>query len=263
MKILSGIFGVFLFVIPFLVYVISILRVIGFNDFIDTDYILVLLAMAIILIFIKNLIDKAENIETEYEYRQYLIKELESKESQDTDGDRIDKIEKEDTNENAEQVNEKCDSITINEQKKDDKKDIIALMLKNNDEITEYFKISKSQARSSFGLSVFFCILGIAPLAAGIYCIVVLKDISVSIISLVSGSISEFISATIFWLHNKSALQLNHYYDALHENEKFLSAVNIADKLSDEKREEILVEIIRKQISGTTPKIEKDNEKEK
>ena len=82
----------------------------------------------------------------------------------------------------------------------------------------------------------------------GIYGITILKDLSVSVISLVSGTVSELISGTIFWVHSKSALQLNHYYNALHENEKFLSAVNIADKLSDEKREEIYIEIIRTQI---------------
>lgn len=86
-------------------------------------------------------------------------------------------------------------------------------------------------------------------LGIAIYGIVILKNIAVSVISLVSGSISELISGTIFWVHNKSALQLNHYYDALHENEKFLSAIKIADKLSDEKREEVLIEIIHKQIS--------------
>ncbi len=173
------------------------------------------------------------------EYRQYLIEELANKKIGNT-------------NENN------CVS-TI----KNDNKDIIALMLKNNDEITEYFKISKNQARFSFLFSVIFCLVGIAFLAFGICGIVFLENASVSVISLIGGSLTEFISGTIFWLHNKSALQLNHYYDALHENEKFLSAVNIADKLSDEKREDILVEIIRKQISCTLPKIESDNDKEK
>ena len=59
----------------------------------------------------------------------------------------------------------------------------------------------------------------------------------------------------VLWIHNKSALQLNYYYDALHENEKFLSAINMADKLSKEKKEEMYIEIIRKQIAFH----EKDN----
>lgn len=163
------------------------------------------------------------------EYREYLLKEL-----------------KEDNLKNPAEDAPETENVTSG---KNEKKDIIALMLKNNDEINEYFRISKSQAKSSFWFSVISCIVGMAALGIAIYGIVILKNIAVSVINLVSGSISELISGTIFWVHNKSALQLNHYYNALHENEKFLSAINIADKLSDEKREEVLIEIIQKQIS--------------
>ena len=41
----------------------------------------------------------------------------------------------------------------------------------------------------------------------------------------------------------------------IYENEKFLSAINMADKLSKEKKEEMYIEIIRKQIAFH----EKDN----
>ena len=87
--------------------------------------------------------------------------------------------------------------------------------------------------------------------------IVVFKSLGISIIAAISGAITEIISGIVLWIHNKSALQLNYYYDSLHENEKFLSAVNIADKLSEEKREEMYIEIIRKQID-IQPK-DKDN----
>lgn len=128
------------------------------------------------------------------------------------------------------------------------KKDIIALMLKNNDEITEYFTISKKQVKSSFLLSVIASIIGIIIMGATMYGTIVLDNLQLGIIGLISGAIVEVLSGTVFWIHNKSTLQLNHYYDALHQNEKFLSAVNVADKLSDENREEMYMEIIRKQI---------------
>lgn len=187
-------------------------------------------------------------------YREYLLKELGAdvlgESSEDKPGDKESKGD--------DREDKDSDSIKI----KNDKKDIIALMLKNNDEITDYFKISKTQAKSSFWFSVISCIVGLMALVVGIYGIVILKDVSVSVISLISGSISELISGTVFWVHNKSALQLNHYYDALHENEKFLSAVNIADKLSAEKREEVLVEIIHKQINSESSKTKIENIKE-
>lgn len=193
--------------------------------------------------------------ESKDEYRDYLIKEL---------GEVylpvLDHSKESETSYDNEKHKNYADNVI-----KTDKKDIIALMLKNNDEITEYFKISKFQAKSSFWVSVVSCIVGMGALVVGIYGCVILKDISVSVICLISGSISELISGTVFWVHNKSALQLNHYYDALHENEKFLSAINIADKLSMEKREEILVEIIYKQIGHDISiiKTENDNSKKK
>lgn len=78
----------------------------------------------------------------------------------------------------------------------------------------------------------------------------------VSIIAAVSGAITDIASVIVLGIHNKSALQLNYYYDALHENEKLLSAINMADKLNTDKREEIYMEIIRKQINIQTKNIE-------
>lgn len=134
--------------------------------------------------------------------------------------------------------------------KKTDNRDIIALMIKNYGEITEYFKISKRQAKSSYCFAMISCIAGICILVVSIYGVLVIANKELAIVGIISGAIVEVISGTVLWVHNKSALQLNHYYDALHENEKFLSAINLADKLCDRKREEMYVEIIRKQINS-------------
>lgn len=142
-----------------------------------------------------------------------------------------------------------------------DKKDIIALMLKNNDEINEYFKISKKQAKLSFNFSIFACVLGFVMLGAAVYGIFGIENAQIAIIGTISGAITEVIAGTVLIIHNKSALQLNHYYDALHQNEKFLSAVNMADKLSNENREEMYIEIIRKQIEVSAGDMSNKNTK--
>lgn len=126
--------------------------------------------------------------------------------------------------------------------------DILAEMLKNHIEIKEYFKISKNQSKFSFYLSIISSVIGIIVVIIAASGIVIFKNLGISIIAAVSGAITEIISGIVLWIHNKSALQLNYYYDSLHENEKFLSALNIADKLSEEKREDMYMEIIRKQI---------------
>ncbi len=126
--------------------------------------------------------------------------------------------------------------------------DIFAEMLKNYNETREYFKISKFQSKTSFFVSVFSAIAGFIILAVAIYGIINNEHLEVSIIAAISGAITEIASVVVLGIHNKSALQLNYYYDALHENEKLLSAINMADKLNADKREEMYMEIIRKQI---------------
>lgn len=126
--------------------------------------------------------------------------------------------------------------------------DILAEMLKNHIEIKEYFRISKNQSKFSFYFSIVSSVVGIIVVIMAASGMVVFKNLGISIIAAVSGAITEIISGIVLWIHNKSALQLNYYYDSLHENEKFLSAVNIADKLSEEKKEDMYIEIIRKQI---------------
>lgn len=140
---------------------------------------------------------------------------------------------------------------TESDKKEERNKDVIALMLKNNDEIAEYFRISKSHVKISFWISAISCIVGVFALMTGVYGILLLKDTTVSLIGLISGAVSEVISGTVFWVHNKSALQLNRYYDSLHENERFLSSITLVEKLSIEKKDDAYLEIIRKQIGIT------------
>ena len=189
--------------------------------------------VAVASAFISDKLINKMNKASRYGYREYLLQELE-KEKTDNDFEK--------------QKNVTAKPVEVILKTKNDKKDIIALMLNNNDEITEYFKISKRQAKSSYRFSIISCVAGILMLGLAIYGAIMVNDLEIAIIGTVSGAITEVISGTVLWVHNKSALQLNHYYDALHQNEKFLSAINLADKLSDEKREEMYIEIIRRQI---------------
>ena len=143
---------------------------------------------------------------------------------------------------------DKKDDFLFSFERRYDDKDIIALMLKNNDEITEYFKISKSQAKTSYLFSIVACCIGISLLIISIIGIFVVKNVEIAIISLIIGAITEVIAGTVLWVHNKSALQLNHYYSALHENEKFLSAVKLVEKISISNRDDVYKDIIKRQI---------------
>lgn len=130
----------------------------------------------------------------------------------------------------------------------ENEKDIILQILKNHKEITEYYQISKVHSKISFLISIIACISGIIILGVTVYTVIILKQTDIAVVGVISGAITELIAGTIFWLHNKSALQLNHYYDALHENEKVLLAINLTNTLSPEERESMCKEIIRTQI---------------
>lgn len=183
-----------------------------------THIIVPLLVFVGFIVFIYNLFNYYSYLH-ESEVREYLSKEI------------------------SQEVKTENNKENLNSQR-----DIQALMLKNYDEAREYFQISKSQSRWSFLLSAIACISGIIILGITVYSVIILKQTDIAVVGVISGAIVELIAGTIFWLHNKSALQLNHYYDALHENEKVLLAINLTNTLSLEERESMCKEIIRTQI---------------
>lgn len=126
------------------------------------------------------------------------------------------------------------------------KEDILELMLTNMIELKEYYELSKSHARNAFLLAVSMCILGFALLSTAVALSYIGKqpDWVVS----VGGIIIEVIAGTSLIVYRKSLTQLNFYYNALHENERFLSMVNLVSKISQEKQDDVYVKIIESQI---------------
>ncbi len=127
--------------------------------------------------------------------------------------------------------------------------DIMELMLLNMKEIKEYYVLSKTMAKRSFFLAVVMCIFGFVIIAASIIAIFVM-DISFaqSMIPVIGGAIVEIIAGTSLVVYRKSLEQLNQYYESLHNNERFLSLVNLVDKLTDDKKDETYINIINNQL---------------
>lgn len=127
--------------------------------------------------------------------------------------------------------------------------DIMELMLLNMKEIKEYYVLSKTMAKRSFFLAVIMCIFGFAIIAASIITIFVI-DISFtqSMIPVIGGAIVEIIAGTSLVVYRKSLEQLNQYYESLHNNERFLSLVNLVDKLTDNKKDDAYINIINNQL---------------
>lgn len=128
--------------------------------------------------------------------------------------------------------------------------DILELMSINMKEIKEYYVLSKNMAKSSFRLSVSMCLLGFTLIASSIISIYILDiNLGSAVVPAVGGAIVEVIAGTTLIVYKQSLDQLNKYYEALHDNERFLSVVNITDKVSPDKKDDVYLEIIRSQLN--------------
>ena len=136
-----------------------------------------------------------------------------------------------------------------NEDKKNEI-DALGRMLINLEDIKEFYTWSQKQAKASFVLAVSMCISGFVLMIASIILPIAFRlSFQMSIIPAVGGVITELIAGTALVVYRNSLSQLNHYHKALHEDERFLSSVNLLGKFSTaEAQDDMLREIIRSEI---------------
>lgn len=116
--------------------------------------------------------------------------------------------------------------------------DVFKLLYKNIHESTEYYIISKRQANKSFIAAIGSCFLGIAIYIGGFIVVVFLQK-DVTILSTVSGTVVEVIAGLNFGIYDKCLKQLNEYHNRLCVTEKYLTSIQIADKMDNPAKEEM------------------------
>lgn len=123
-------------------------------------------------------------------------------------------------------------------------------MLINLEDIKEFYSWSQKQAKAAFILAVTMCIFGFALMATAVILSVKFKlDFTAALIPAIGGAISEIVAATALVVYKNSLIQLNHYHKALHEDERFLSSVNLLNKFSStDMQDTMLQEIIKSEI---------------
>lgn len=137
------------------------------------------------------------------------------------------------------------------DKKNDNQFDILELMLDNMKEIRDYYIISKKQAKNAFTLAIFLCIIGFIFIVISIAFILLFKNtVEASILSAIGGIITEIIACTTLIVYKSSLEQLNNYYESLHNNERFLSLVNIVNKISNNKQDEAYLNIINVELQN-------------
>ena len=127
---------------------------------------------------------------------------------------------------------------------------VLGLMVMNLENIKEFYTWSQIQAKASFALAVVLCIVGFFLIIVAIILLIISKaNLELSFISGISGIITNAIAATALIVYRHSLFQLNYYHKALHEDERFLSNVNLLNRFSTkEAHDEMLKEIIRSEI---------------
>ena len=208
---------------------------------------LALLTSLYIYIYYKKNKDE-ENDDSDY--YNYLKSKIAQKESEKFDENRVcDNVERD-----CEEIISKDEVSSQPVSYKKGNTDIYAHMMRNLEETTEYFIISKSQVKQSHMISLIACTAGVSLLFIAILMLLSTQRVDLAVIPAASGAITEVVSGTVLWIYNKSSSQLNHYYDALHENERFLSIVNLVGNLSPDKQDVIYMEIIRSQLDSLAHK---------
>lgn len=161
-----------------------------------------------------------------------------------------------------EEIKQEDKKSYVNEDKK--KIDALGRMMINLEDIKEFYTWSQKQAKASFVLAVIMCISGfILMIAAILLPIIFGLSFQMSIVPAIGGVITEIIAGTALVVYRSSLSQLNHYHKALHEDERFLSSVNLLGKFSSvEIQDDMLREIIRSEIQMNLAGLqENDNRK--
>jgi len=122
------------------------------------------------------------------------------------------------------------------------------------EKLQSYYEINLSHARWSFWASLASVIVGLLALLAGIFALIVNGQTEAGTITIVAGVLSEFISATFFFLYNKNLQQLKFFYEKLIKFQDTYWALGLLNTLTGEKKDKMTEIIVSNLIMRNEPK---------
>ena len=108
--------------------------------------------------------------------------------------------------------------------------DIIGLMADNLNEIRQFYKLTKDQAINAYKLAKNSSIAGIFLIIIAILVAIIFDNNLIAVATTAGGIMVEVLAGTSLFVYQKTLKQLNYYYSSLHNNERFLSLINIVGK---------------------------------
>jgi len=131
-----------------------------------------------------------------------------------------------------------------------------------------YYDWSKKQAKIICWVAVGSCIAGaLIIVAAFVLSILRLFSFEQTLVTAISGMITEVFSGTTLIVYRSSVKQLNYYHKSLHEDQRFLCAVDLSWRLSkDIERDKMLATIIKSALKinetvAAQPEVPEENDK--
>ena len=128
---------------------------------------------------------------------------------------------------------------------------VLTLTMRNLKKMQAYYTWSQDQTYLAFNLAVLLSIAGFALMAGAILCSIVYNlKTEVATMAAICGAVTELIAATALYVYKSSMDQMEHYHKALHEDQRFLSSVYIAQGFTSTKSRELLLsEIVHNQLT--------------
>jgi hypothetical protein len=108
-----------------------------------------------------------------------------------------------------------------------------------------YYKEVLSQARKSFYSAWFATVLGLLVLLSSILFYQFSKNQNITVLSLISAALIEFIAGVNFYLQGKTSGQLSEFHRRLEWTQRYLMANSICEKLQGEYRQRARLELVR------------------
>lgn len=107
---------------------------------------------------------------------------------------------------------------------------VLKRMQLNLESMRKFYTWTQMQARMAFGLAVGMCIAGIVLICVAIK----ISNTDMTIVSAIGGVATELIAGTALIVYRRSLSQLNYYHKALHQDQRFLSSVDLLNDFEDE-----------------------------
>ena len=122
---------------------------------------------------------------------------------------------------------------------------VLSIILINLAKMKKYYDWSITQAIITFFIAAASCVVGILLIVfAFVYSVTGKVALDKTIITAIGGLVTELFAGTTLIVYKSSLKQMNFYHKSLHEDQRFLSSVDLLCRLSNDKNRDKMLQTI-------------------